>query len=236
MLDQTRLKEGGQSMVSAPGNALLAAIAVAFAGCASTKPTVLVDPMPPGSAWQDVSLIVTGPAANAKKREICINEARSAGVRLRDGAPAAANLYLDKDNNRLTYGDGRPETMLGPWTAQAVCRVAIAGAIDLDERVKTAANDADISSCRQVGMVRGEDRGAIIPFAFKPVLASQEAAMAAMKLAALRLKANYIALEPISNMMMGVSTSLSFVVAARAFACASAPAPTAKPQRAGDQI
>jgi hypothetical protein len=223
-------------MVSAPGKVLFAAIALAFVGCAGARPTVLVDPMPPGGAWQDVSLTVTGPDANDKKREICISEARGAGIRLRDGAPVAANLYLDKNNNRLMYSDGRPEIMLGPWTTPAVCRVAIAGAINLDGRVKTAANDGEMASCRQVGMVRGEDRGAIIPFAFKPVLASQEAAMAAMKLAAMRLKANYVVLEPISNMMMGVSASLSIAVAARAFECAGAPAPTAQPQPVGNQI
>jgi hypothetical protein len=215
---------------------LIAPLAFALVGCAATKPAVLVDPMPPGAAWQDVSLVVAGPEANDKKRDICITEARGAGIRLRDGAPAGAHLYLDKDNNRVSFSDGRPETMLGAWTAQAVCRVAIAGAVNLDERVKTAASNSDVSSCRALGMVRGEDRGAIIPFAFKPVLASQEAAMAAMKLAAMRLKANYVVIEPMSAMMMAVATPLSLVVAAKAYECASAPAPTDKPQPVGDQI
>jgi hypothetical protein len=216
---------------------ILAPLVLAFVGCAGSASTVIVDPMPPGGAWGDVSLIVTGPAANDKKREICISEARSAGIRLRDGAPLGATLYLDKDNNRLQYRDGRPETMLGSWTAQAVCRVAIANAINLDERVKTATSNGDLSSCRQIGMVRGDDRGAIIPFSFKPVLASQEAAMASMKLAALRLKANFVAIEPISNMMMAVGSTLSATVAARAYDCATAPpATTNKPQPVGNQI
>jgi hypothetical protein len=37
-------------------------------------------------------------------------------------------------------------------------------------------------------------------------------------------------------MMLGVSSSLSFVVAARAFTCDGAPAPTAKPQPVGNPI
>jgi hypothetical protein len=135
-------------------------------------------------------------------------------------------LYLDKDNNRLQFKDGRPEVMLGQWTAQAVCRVAIADAINLDDRVRTAGNNNEVASCRQVGMVRGADQGAIVPFSFKPVLASQEAAIAQMKMQALHLKANYVALEAFSNVMMSVGPGLSASVAARAYECATAPTPT----------
>jgi hypothetical protein len=215
----------------------LAPFALALvAGCAGSAQSVIVDPMPPGGAWLDVALIVTGPKANDKKRDICIAEARAAGIRLRDGAQVGAMLYLDKDNNRLQFRDGRAEMMLGQWTAQAVCRVAIANAISLDERVKVASNNGDLSQCQPLGMVQGADQGAIVPFSFKPVLASQEAAMAAAKLAALRLKANYIALEPLSNVMLSVGPALSTSVAAKAYQCASAPSPTDKPQPVGKQI
>jgi hypothetical protein len=228
-LDNVRfLQRNRETSWRLPGVFGLATVAaLAIAGCAAATPTVIVDPMPPGGAWQDVSLIVTGPKANDKKREICMSEARSAGVRLREGAPLSITLYLDGDNNRVQFRDGRPDMMLGQWTIQAVCRVAIAGAINLDDRVKTALNNSDLSSCRQVGVVRGDDQGAIIPFSPRPVLASQEAAMASMKLAALRMKANYVAIEPLSNMMMAVGSRLSATVAGRAYECALAPPPTA---------
>jgi len=56
-----------------------------------------------------------------------------------------------------------------------------------------------------------------------------------MKLAALRLRANYVAMDAFSNVLAGVPMTATSV-SGRAFVCATAPSPTDKPQSEGPQI
>jgi hypothetical protein len=193
-------------------------------GCGEALPLVVSDPMPPGGAWADVSLTLTGPAANKDKRKVCTDEARQAGIRLREGAPIAAALYLADDGNRLSFADGRPERMLGKWTTPAVCRVALAMITRLDERVRQANGQAP-PNCRMLGTVDGEDRG----YAFFVVqMASYEAAVASMQFAALRLGGNFISVDVVRQ--VGLITTLN----GRAFDCGAAPPATTAPN--GQQI
>jgi hypothetical protein len=186
-----------------------------FFGCAENLPLVVTDTMPPGGAWADVALTMTGPAANGDKRKECIKEAREAGIRLREGAPVAAALYLSDDGNRLSFADGRPEKMLGKWTMPAVCRVALAMTTRLDERVRQANGQAP-PGCNMVGTVNGEDRG----YAFFVVqMASYEAAIAQMQFSALRMGANFVSVDVVRQ--VGLITTLN----GRAFNCGAPPPP-----------
>jgi hypothetical protein len=203
---------------------LVLALLVA-AGCgAEVSQTVITDPAPPGGAWGEIALTVTGPGANNDKRKACMQEARNAGVRLREGSPTAAALYLADDGNRLSFADGRPERPLGKWTARAVCRVAISIVLRLDERVRTANGQAP-PQCRMLGTVEGQDQG----YAFFVVqLGSYEAALAQMQISALRMGGNFVSVDVVRQ--LGLITSLN----GRAFDCGGGPqSPNAPP---GQQI
>jgi hypothetical protein len=185
---------------------------------------VVTDTMPPGGAWAELSLTITGPAASRDKRKVCIDEARAAGIRLREGAPVAAALYLADDGNRISFADGRPERMVGKWTTPAVCRVALSLATRLDERVRQA-NGQSPPGCRMLGSVDGEDRG----YAFFVVqMPSYEAAVATMQFSTLRLGGNFLSVDVVRQ--LGLITTLN----GRAFDCGAAPASPAAPN--GQQI
>jgi hypothetical protein len=185
----------------------------AIFGCAENLPVVITDTMPPAGAWAEVSLTLTGPAADRDKRKVCTQEARNAGITLREGAPVAAALYLSDEGNRVSFADGRPERPVGKWTSPAVCRVALSLATRLDERVRTANGQAP-AGCRMVGTVDGEDRG----YAFFVVqMASYEAAVAQMQFAALRLGGNFVSVDVVRQ--VGLITTLN----GRAFDCGAAP-------------
>jgi hypothetical protein len=194
-----------------------------FMGCGETMPLVISDPMPPGGAWVDISMTVMGPAANREKQKICMEEARNAGVRLVEGAPVGAALFLSDEGNRLSFADGRPERMLGKWSAKAVCRVAISLAARLDDRVRTS-NGQNPPGCRMVGSVEGSDQGYAF-FVVEP--ASYEAALATMQFNALRMGANFVSVDVVRQ--LGLLTTLN----GRAFDCTNAPPATPLP---GQQI
>ncbi len=96
--------------------ALLLLAFTAVAGCAGSNSAVVVDPMPPGGAWLDLSLTVTGPAANDDKRKACMREARDAGVRLR-----ANYVAMDAFSNVLA---GVPMTATSVSGRAFVCATA----------------------------------------------------------------------------------------------------------------
>jgi hypothetical protein len=202
-------------------------IAITAAGCGSSGPMVITDTMPPGGAWGEVALTLLGPGADGDKRKVCIEEARNAGVVLREGAPIAAALYLADEGNRLSFADGRPERQLGKWTAKAVCRVAIGMVMRIDERVPTANGQPPSQACRMLGTVEGQDQG----YAFFVVqMGSYEAALASMQFSALRMGANFVAVDAIRQ--VGLITALN----GRAFDCGQAPPPTQQPPQPGQQI
>lgn len=193
-------------------------------GCAENLPLVVTDTMPPGGAWADVSLTITGPASSGDKRKACVEEARIAGIRLREGAPVAAALYLADEGNRVSFADGRPERMVGKWSMPAVCRVVLAMVTRMDERVRQA-NAQSPPNCRMLGSVDGEDRG----YAFFVVqMPSYEAAVATMQFSTLRMGGNFLSVDVVRQ--VGLITTLN----GRAFACEMAQPPP--PPQPGQQI
>ena len=188
----------------------------------SGLPLVVTDSMPPANFWADVSMTITGPGANREKRKVCTDEARNAGVRLREGAPVAAAIFLADEGNRISFADGRPERMVGKWTTPAVCRVAIAMITRIDERVRQANGQAP-PNCRMLGTVEGQDTG----FAFFTIqMASYEAAVAAMQFSALRMGGNFVSVDVVRQ--VGLTTALN----GRAFDCSgAAPSPTTPGQQ-----
>jgi CubicO group peptidase (beta-lactamase class C family) len=195
-------------------------VLLVVAGCGESKPFVITDTLPPSAAWAELSLTISGPGANGDKRNDCLQEARTAGVLLREGAPMAAQLYLSDEGNRLSFGDGRPERALGKWTAKAVCRVAIAWGTRTDERVQTANNQVP-GGCQMLGSVEGQDQGYAF-FVVQP--GSYEAAQAAMQFAALRMGGNFVSVDVVRQ--IGLITALN----GRAFRCEAAAPPPPPPQ------
>ncbi|HWE31543.1 MAG TPA: hypothetical protein VHB97_26260 [Polyangia bacterium] len=176
----------------------------------------LVDPTPPTDAWAELSLSVVGPARTSEKLRVCTEEARADGIRLREGAAASATLYLGSDGNRVSLAAERTQHPLGQWSSTAVCRVAIASALSLHERVAVH-QGADPIGCRIRGVVEGRDEGRLA----EP---SYEASLAALELAAMRAGADVVALDAMRQL------GNTLILSGRAFACGRArPAPPPSP-------
>lgn len=215
------------------------------AACAQTAPAMeevdttaerLAQNGPPGSvidnerrrdAWAELSLVVDGPAASDGKREACLTEARAAGVWLRGHASVTATLSLADEGNRVSFDDGRPQRFLGKWRAEAVCRVAIAVALKLDERIPAARDGRVPNGCRVVGNVDGQDAGYM---GFGELQAgSYESALAKMRFAAVRMGSNFLSVD-----LAQQSSPVSLQLSGRAFSCEAPPTQAALPP--GSQI
>jgi hypothetical protein len=180
------------------------------------SPTVVVhDDRPPERNWAIVGLSLTGPAARADTPQVCLKEARAAGIRVHNSAPPSlqVTVLLAENETRYLFADGRPEQLLGPLSAQSACRVALAAVLGTEKRVRTRQDD-EPPPCRALGKVAAED-----PAPPGPLPGSYAAALAVMQLAAQRLGGNYISLDP--SRQVGTSVALS----GQAYACPQAALP-----------
>ncbi len=188
---------------------LLLAASLGLVACGESN-AVVEDSHPLSNSWAAINLTVTGPEADHDKRKECIEEAHAAGVNISPTAPIAATVFLSDQGNKVVLPSG--ERPLGKWTSRAVCRVALAYALDLDRLVKVGKNDP--VGCKELGGVQGDDQG----FAFFVVNpGSYEGALAALQFNAHARGANYVVMDVARQVMV------NFSINGRAYQCPTAP-------------
>jgi hypothetical protein len=204
-----------------PTRTLLSILIATLGGC-SIGTTILEDDRASAQTWTDLTLEISGPAATRGTVSACVQEARKAGIRLRPGAPLQASLALSEHDNSVKAAG--QSFAISQKLNPAVCRIALAKAVSLDERVQIGKTDPP-ANCRPLGTVAGSDQGEM-----NGEPGSTEASRIGAQFAALQNGANYLVVDRSESFYSEGSWGDTIVkTTGRAFACGEPPAMISPP-------